>query len=307
MEQNVLISSDIDTLTTEILILKQQTAQHIIEIGKRLIAVKEKLPHGEWGKWLEEKVDFSYRQAARFMQVANEFSNVPTLAGLSASKVYALLDLPREDREEFIQSNPVDEMTTRELQQTVKEKNEALKKLKATEQELQREKDHSKTLSESYNRLEGVNKKHYEKSEQLRKELEDLKTQLAEAQASGNSDLVEQLQGKLEKTDNDLANSNKRIEELERQLKEKPIETTAVEVIEKVPDEVQRELDELREKAKQNNNTAVLKYSVYFDSLVKGFQNLLSALTDIKESDPEAHGRYKKATLGLIEKMTERI
>lgn len=62
------------------------------------------LPHGEWGKWLEERVEFSYRQAARFMQVAKEFSNVPTLAGLSTAmwnlpptKIYALLDLPTEE------------------------------------------------------------------------------------------------------------------------------------------------------------------------------------------------------------------
>lgn len=47
---NEIANSQIDILTSEILLLKHQTAANIIEIGKRLIKVKEMLPHGEWGK-----------------------------------------------------------------------------------------------------------------------------------------------------------------------------------------------------------------------------------------------------------------
>jgi hypothetical protein len=42
--QKQLSTTEISNLTAEILILKQQTAQNIIEIVKRLIAVKESLP-----------------------------------------------------------------------------------------------------------------------------------------------------------------------------------------------------------------------------------------------------------------------
>lgn len=102
---------------------KQQTAQNIIEIGKRLIKIKEKLPHGEWGNFLKEKVDFTERTAQRFMRVANEFSNPTTLSDLGQSKLFALLDLPSDEREEFIsqphevngQTKTIDEMTSREL------------------------------------------------------------------------------------------------------------------------------------------------------------------------------------------------
>ena len=48
---------NIEKTTTEILILKEQTAQNIIEIGKRLIEVKENLEHGQFMKWLESEVD----------------------------------------------------------------------------------------------------------------------------------------------------------------------------------------------------------------------------------------------------------
>lgn len=121
--------SNIQQIETEIILLKNQTAQNIIEIGKRLNQAKELVPHGEWGKWLEEKVDFSQEQARRFMKVALEFSNSTSLWNLPVTKIYALLDIPKDEREEFIQDNNVDEMTTRELQQVIKEKKELEKQV----------------------------------------------------------------------------------------------------------------------------------------------------------------------------------
>jgi hypothetical protein len=63
-------------------------------IGKRLIAVKEQLPHGEWLSWLREKVELAERTAQRFMKCAEEFRNPPALADFPPSKVFALLELP---------------------------------------------------------------------------------------------------------------------------------------------------------------------------------------------------------------------
>lgn len=121
--------TNVSQLTAEIVLLKNQTAQNIIEIGKRLIQVKEQLPHGEWGKWLEEKVDFKQTTATKFMRVANEFSNLHTYESLNQSKIFALLDIPQDQREDFIQSNPIDEMTTRQLQQAIREKKELERQL----------------------------------------------------------------------------------------------------------------------------------------------------------------------------------
>jgi hypothetical protein len=64
------------------------------------------------------------------MQVAREFSNSPTLGDMTQSKVFALLDLPQEEREEFVTENNIDEMTTRQLQQAIKEKKQAEARIK---------------------------------------------------------------------------------------------------------------------------------------------------------------------------------
>jgi len=119
----------ITKLTSEILIYKQQTAQNIIEIGKRLIEAKEMLPHGEWLPWLQEKVEFTERTAQRFMKAANEFSNTTSMSYLGTTKVFALLDLPEDQRQDFIESNPVEDMTTRELKAAIAEKKRLEKEL----------------------------------------------------------------------------------------------------------------------------------------------------------------------------------
>ena len=117
--------SSLDQLTAEILVYKQQTAQNIIEIGKRLLEAKEKLPHGEWGRWLEEKVDFKRETARKFMHAAETFGNSQALGNLSQTKVFALLDLPQEERQEFMENNPISDMTTRELQEAIKARRKA--------------------------------------------------------------------------------------------------------------------------------------------------------------------------------------
>lgn len=133
---------NIEKTTAEILILKDQTAQNIIEIGKRLIEVKENLPHGEFGNYLKEKVEFSRQTANRFMSVATQFSNSSAMSNLGSTKLFLLAGLDEEDRQELIQENNVEDMTTRELEQAVKEKKEITKQLKI-------EQEYSNELQES--------------------------------------------------------------------------------------------------------------------------------------------------------------
>lgn len=59
--------------SSEIKTLMKRTAQSIIEIGEKLIEVKNHLPHGAFGEWLEIEFEWGTSQAARFMQVAERF------------------------------------------------------------------------------------------------------------------------------------------------------------------------------------------------------------------------------------------
>lgn len=116
---------DIETITGEILEAKRAGGEAILTIGRCLIEAKEQLPHGEWLPWLNERVEFSERQARRFMQLYRECSNRPALADLGATKALALLALPAEERERFVAEHNVVDMTSRQLQQAIKERDEA--------------------------------------------------------------------------------------------------------------------------------------------------------------------------------------
>lgn len=151
---------NIEKTTTEILMLKDQTAQNIIEIGKRLMEVKENLQHGEYLNWLENSVDFSTRTAQRFIKIANEFSNTTLVSHLGTRKLLALAGLDEEDRQEVMQENNVEDMTTRELEQAVKEKKEIKKQLELEQeysQELQEAiKDKEAKIKNLQNEIENI-------------------------------------------------------------------------------------------------------------------------------------------------------
>ena len=125
---------NIEAITSEILRLKQDAGNAILGIGQRLLEAKAMLPHGEWLPWLTEQVEFSERQAQRFMKLAQEWANPTALSDLGATKALALLALPPEERQKFLSENhivdgeekSVIDMTSRELEKAVKERDEAL-------------------------------------------------------------------------------------------------------------------------------------------------------------------------------------
>ena len=123
----------VEQIAVEINFYKAQTVQNIIEIGRRLIEAKERLPHGAWADWLKDAVDFTQSTANRFMQIAREYSNSAPVRNLSYTKMLALLQVPEEDREAFLAEShlvngvpkTVDEMSKRELEQAIRERDQA--------------------------------------------------------------------------------------------------------------------------------------------------------------------------------------
>lgn len=126
---------DLETITAEILTMKQTAGEAILGIGQRLIEAKAMLSHGEWLPWLTERVEFSERQAQRFIRLAQEWRNPTALSDLGATKALALLSLPPEEREKFMgephevdgQEKTVIDMTSRELEKAIRERDEAIR------------------------------------------------------------------------------------------------------------------------------------------------------------------------------------
>ena len=130
-------------IAAEINTIKSQTTNVVlagsIEIGRRLKEAKDMLPHGEWGRWLEESVYYSQKTAAKLMRLyegycsktpaaLNAGTQVPEeIAELNPTQAYLLLGVPEAERERFINELDVQHMSTRELEKAVQERNQALR------------------------------------------------------------------------------------------------------------------------------------------------------------------------------------
>lgn len=118
---NEITRNEIQEIETNIIRLKRETAENIIQIGLELSRAKDKLSHGEWGDWLRDKVDFSQRTASTYMNIAKAFgSNSQAISNLSVTKLGMLLDVPEDKRENFIEEHNVKDMSTRELKEVIK-------------------------------------------------------------------------------------------------------------------------------------------------------------------------------------------
>lgn len=192
---------DIETVTAEILDLKQTAGSAILAIGQRLIEAKEMLSDGEWLPWLEEQVEFSPRTAQRFMKLSREWTDATALSYLGATKALTLLALPPAEREEFLaeehvvsgEVKSVTDMSVRELKKAVKERDAALRQA-----ELDRaEKD---AAEQARNKMEADLAFANERLAGLRDELEELRSrpvdvavesaseeELAQARAEGEA------------------------------------------------------------------------------------------------------------------------
>lgn len=324
-------------VAAEINSIKDQTRTMIlcnsIEIGRRLLEAKAMVGHGEWENWLKNSIDYSQRTASNLMRIFEEYganqialfgdnSKSQALADLSYTQAITLLGVPAEDREQFVKDNDINSMTTRELQEAIKAQKEAefrAENAETREKELELSIDaHKKSSVEAQRKAEEAEKAKEtivkdkqvadQKVKELEKALEFEKKQVKlDLKTAKNNEKSTQKLSELEKQ---LKEAQDQVQELTDKINEPVILEPAI--IEKVPEAIEQELNDLREKTKeleekQQNNTAILKYGVHFEALISGFKTLLGSLAEIKEANPEEHEKYRKTVMGLLGKMSERL
>lgn len=87
-----------------------------ILIGKLLEEAKSLVPHGEWGAWLKNNVDYSESTAQNLMRCYREFgdeqidffsgvSDADFFSILTQSQMLELLALPKDQRREFVEAH----------------------------------------------------------------------------------------------------------------------------------------------------------------------------------------------------------
>jgi chromosome segregation ATPase len=306
-------------IAIEINSIKDQTRKMVlsssIEIGRRLVEAKGMIDHGQWGQWLEENVDYSQRTANNLMRIFEEYGenqlsmldNSPksqALANLSITQAVALLGIAPEEREEFAEANNIEEMSTRELEQAIKEKKAAQDEAAAAVQNAESmeqmkkkaERDLEKVKQDTANEAARISKDLAES----RKESKRLEKELAAAKEAGGADTIERLT-------QELKDANEKAAQLDEDLKEergKPIVTNTVEV---VPEEITRELETLRAKVTSDDSPLMTKFRLQFETLTTNFNQLLQTLTEIKPVDAYIHEKYCGAVGKLVSSMSGKL
>ncbi|MGX8941957.1 DUF3102 domain-containing protein [Symbiopectobacterium sp. Eva_TO] len=134
-----------------------QSAEAMLEAGKRLIILKENEPHGEFTKVITNQLGLNYGTAARIMQATIKYMNpklapnLSTFLDLGKSKLYELMLEDDEDLAELAEGgtiagltlDEVDRMSVRELRA----------KLRETETMLEASRDRVREKEEKINKL----------------------------------------------------------------------------------------------------------------------------------------------------------
>jgi CheY-like chemotaxis protein len=111
--------------TGEIKALMKRTAQGILEIGQKLLEIKQKLGHGNFLNWLKAEFNWSEPTAQRFMQVARQFESINLMdLDIAPSALYVLSapSTPELVREEAIARAQAGENITYTTAQELKQK-----------------------------------------------------------------------------------------------------------------------------------------------------------------------------------------
>ena len=232
----------IETITAEIITLKTDAGNAIIGIGQRLIEAKEMLSHGQWLPWLTDQVEFSERTAQDFMRLAREWSNPQTLADLGKAKALKLLLLPAAEREEFMEAHDVPNMSTRELEQAIQERDEAIATAKAEQAKAAKANDELLSERLEMNRFRESNGQLHEENKRLSEKVKELESRPIDVAVQVDEEAVEK--AKAEARAAAEAEWREKVKAVEEKLSKAKEKAKAAE--EKVGKAVSTELDEAR-------------------------------------------------------------
>ena len=271
---------DVNTITAEIRTIQatvRRTAlEGCIEIGRRLVEVKELLGHGEWGAYLRDEFDWSQDRANQLMKLFREYGagqqnlfgtelNSDTYRNLTFSQALRLIAIPESEREDFVKDNDVEHLSTRELDALIKEHEKALAAEKAKTDEALAE------SREAHAALDELADKYSALSAAAREQKEELDKAMEAGRAEGEKAAEEEL-SRLREAAAAAEAAEKRAAELETRLK------TA--------------------------DPTVAVFKVHFEAIQREFSTMLAL---INSADAETGAKLRTAASAVLDKFMKEV
>lgn len=300
----------VETITTEIIMIKQQTASVVasaaFEIGRRLCEAKEKVAPGGWITYLKEKLDYKPSTAENLMRIYREFGSeqVDLLTGKTPAEVFGRLDQsqmvamfslePAQRMELMDQTEGIDEMSSRQIAELVKQKKAAEEETKRERKARERADKIATEQADKASKLETEAGKREQQIRDLEAELERVRADLDAEKAQ--SSLVPP----------DTSEKDARIEELLAEiadLKQKNNPEKGMELIrEQVRREMQKDVDTANSRAEAAEkkletakNPAIQRISFMFSEVQDLARKICDELDELEKTEPEKAGKLRGA------------
>lgn len=315
--------SRLEQVTVEIITIQKQTERIVltsaIEIGRRLTEVKSLIPHGQWGTYIREKLDYSQSTANNFMRVYEEYgtaqdslfggTDLQALGDLSYTKVLRLLALPAEDRVEFVEENDVESMSTRELEKALKDREAENRALaESAEAAMKAYEKEKKALEEKAKQAEITVRMAQNREDAAQKARDDLEKQVAALEAK-----VKKAR-EAEKTAKAALEQAKEHPEIPESMMEAMRKQVAADAAAKATAELQKQLEAavagaqaaekslqeakaqaaVAERKAQIANPDMALVGAYLTEVQEQFRKMCMALKNVAASDPELGRRLKE-------------
>ena len=298
-------------VTRDIRIKTGQFLLDAIEIGRLLFEAKAMVEPGGWMRYVEDELPFSQSWANNYMRLYKEygaeqlsiFGNSQATARLSPTQALELLALPAQEREEFMETHDVENMSTRELKQAIRERDEAVQAQEAAEAQVEENRAEITQLQEDLTKAKAA-------GEAAASEVEKLKTQLAKAKekkkaaedalakAKENPEIPESMMEEMrQQVAADAA--KEATEDLQKKL---DAATAEKEAADKARADAEQKLEAAEKAAKlANPDTAVLQ--VLSKRFLDEFNNMHNQLKQVLQTDPETGEKLKGAIIKTIDQM----
>lgn len=317
----------------------RQLASNLIEIGRLLVEAKTMVEPKDWEKYIWDNFGYSTSSADNWMKLYREygddqeslfdsFRDSQTFGKLSYTQLLALTALPAEERSAFVEQNDVENMSTRQLQQAIKDRDEARRKLRESEDrqvDLEADLDDARfDLEKARNRAAEAQTENKELQAKVtaagkaQKKAEDevkkLKKKLADAEASAKKAAEEAKQvaanpeipeSVMEQMRSEIAaqEAKKAAEGLQRELASAQEE---VEKANRAREEAERKLAE-KEKASTMNDPDVIEFKAMMKQVREDFNRLQGMRKKIQLSDDATGKQLIQVTLQLLDKLREEV
>lgn len=321
----------LNEVAAEIRALTASALNNIVEIGRRMREAKELLPHGEFGKWLKDNTGYSTSTASNFMRIFDAYAdtqgsvfgaavNCQTFGSLSYSKALALLDVPSEEREEFVETHDVEGMSTRQLQAIIRERDEARKQVADLKENIETQLEEQRTaydvdMADARGRLEEAEAAKAKAVD----EIAALKAKLAEAQEAAKSVAVEQvpdkaaieaavkaeqekLAGKIKKAEAAKEKAEKEKAKAEQDLAAvKVAQEEAAAIAEQEKKTLAEQVQTLQKKLAVASSSDMTVFKLYFDQTKANIDKMAESITRMAEAgDTDGATRLKNALAALL-------